>query len=142
MLSGAAERWCRSLRSRDSVGGKGRSYCLRVPAVALFGFWTMVAHYHGQLWNAAEPARALGVSPSTTRLHLDLLTDALVLRQLQPWYANLGKRQVKSPMSNPRYIGEIPLPTVLVKLTQAIESTLNQLVSANCSANCLRQQNQ
>lgn len=70
---------------------------VRVPAVALLRFWTMVAHYHGQLWNAAEPARALGVSPSTTHRYLDLLTDALVLRQLQPWHANLGKRQVKSP---------------------------------------------
>lgn len=70
---------------------------VRVPAVALLRFWTMVAHYHGQLWNAAEPARSLGVSPSTTRRYLDLLTDALVLRQLQPWHANLGKRQVKSP---------------------------------------------
>lgn len=70
---------------------------VRVPANALLRFWTMVAHYHGQFWNAAEPARALGVSPSTTRRYLDLLTDALVLRQLQPWHANLGKRQVKSP---------------------------------------------
>lgn len=70
---------------------------VRVPAVALLRFWTMVAHYHGQIWNATEPARALGVSPSTTRRYLDLLTDALMLRQLQPWYANLGKRQVKSP---------------------------------------------
>ena len=70
---------------------------VRVPAVALLRFWTMVAHYHGQLWNAAEPARALGVSPSTMRRYLDLLTDALVLRQLQPWHANLGKRQVRSP---------------------------------------------
>lgn len=70
---------------------------VRVPAVALLRFWTMLAHYHGQLWNAAEPARALGVSASTTRRYLDLLTDALVLRQLQPWHANLGKRQVKSP---------------------------------------------
>ena len=69
----------------------------RVPAVALLRFWTMVAHYHGQIWNAAEPARALGVNQSTTRRHLDLLTDALMLRQLQPWHANLGKRQVKSP---------------------------------------------
>jgi predicted AAA+ superfamily ATPase len=57
----------------------------------------MLAHYHGQTWNAAEPARALGVSPSTTRHYLDLLTDALVIRQLQPWHANLAKRQVKSP---------------------------------------------
>jgi len=70
---------------------------VRVPAVALHRFWTMLAHYHGQMWNAAEPARALGVSESTMRRHLDLLTDAFMIRQLQPWYANLSKRQVKSP---------------------------------------------
>ena len=70
---------------------------VRVPAVALLRFWTMIAHYHGQVWNAAEPARALGVSPPTVRRYLDLLSDALVVRQLQPWHANLGKRQVKSP---------------------------------------------
>ncbi|NCQ35061.1 ATP-binding protein [bacterium] len=70
---------------------------VRVPAVALLRFWTMVAHYHGQTWNAAEPAKALGVNPSTTRRYLDLLTDALMVRQLQPWHANLAKRQVKAP---------------------------------------------
>ena len=70
---------------------------VRVPAMALLRFWTMVAHFHGQVWNAAEPARALGVNPSTMRRYLDLLTDALVLRQIQPWHANLRKRQVKSP---------------------------------------------
>ena len=70
---------------------------VRVPAAALQRFWTMVAHYHGQTWNAAEPARALGVSESTCRRYLDLLTDALMIRQLQPWHTNLGKRQVKSP---------------------------------------------
>lgn len=70
---------------------------VRVPATALLRFWTMVAHYHGQTWNAAEPARALGVAPSTSRHYLDLLTDALMVRQLQPWHANLSKRQVKSP---------------------------------------------
>jgi hypothetical protein len=70
---------------------------VRVPALALLRFWTMLAHYHGQLWNASEPARALDVNPSTTRRHLDLLGDALMVRQLQPWRANLGKRQVKSP---------------------------------------------
>ena len=70
---------------------------VRVPAAALLRFWTMVAHYHGQTWNAAEPAQALGVSPSTTRRYLDLLTDALMVRQLPPWHANLAKRQVKSP---------------------------------------------
>lgn len=70
---------------------------VRVPAIALRRFWTMVAHYHGQTWNAAEPARALGVNESTTRRYLDLLTDALMIRQLQPWHANLRKRQVRSP---------------------------------------------
>jgi predicted AAA+ superfamily ATPase len=70
---------------------------VRVPAVALQRFWTMVAHYHGQTWNAAEPARALGVGESTVRRHLDLLTDAFMIRQLQPYHANLRKRQVKSP---------------------------------------------
>jgi predicted AAA+ superfamily ATPase len=70
---------------------------VRVPAIALQRFWTMVAHYHGQIWNAAEPARALGVSESTTRRQLDLLADALMIRQLQPYHANLSKRQVKAP---------------------------------------------
>ncbi|MDF1552921.1 MAG: ATP-binding protein [Deferrisomatales bacterium] len=70
---------------------------VRVPATALQRFWTMLAHYHGQTWNAAEPARALGVSESTTRRHLDLLTDAFMIRQLQPFHANLRKRQVKAP---------------------------------------------
>jgi predicted AAA+ superfamily ATPase len=70
---------------------------VHVPATALRRFWTMLAHYHGQTWNAAEPARALGVSESTARRYLDLLTDALMVHQLQPWYANLAKRQVKSP---------------------------------------------
>ena len=70
---------------------------VRVSATALRRFWTMLAHYHGQTWNAAEPARALGVSEPTTRHYLDLLSDALMVRQLQPWHANLGKRQVKAP---------------------------------------------
>lgn len=70
---------------------------VHVPAVALQRFWTLLAHYHGQTWNAAEPARALAVSESTIRRHLDLLTDAFMIRQLQPYYANLRKRQVKAP---------------------------------------------
>ncbi len=70
---------------------------VRTPASALWRFWTMLAHYHGQTWNAAEPARAMGLSESTTRRYLDLLSDAFMVRQLQPWHANLRKRQVKSP---------------------------------------------
>jgi hypothetical protein len=70
---------------------------VRSSVTALRRFWAMVAHYHGQTWNAAEPARALGVNESTARRYLDLLTDALVVRQLRPWHANLRKRQVRSP---------------------------------------------
>jgi len=66
-------------------------------AAALLRFWTMVAHYHGQTWNAAEPARSLGVSEPTVRRYLDILTGVLMIRQLQPWHANLKKRQVKAP---------------------------------------------
>jgi len=69
----------------------------RIPAVTMRRFWTMLAHFHGQTWNGAELARALGVSESTVRRYLDALTDALVVRQLQPWLANIGKRQVRSP---------------------------------------------
>jgi hypothetical protein len=60
-------------------------------------FWTMLAHYHGQVWNAAEPARSLGVNESTVRRYLDLLQGVFMVRQLQPWHENLKKRQVKSP---------------------------------------------
>lgn len=69
----------------------------RVPATALRRFWTIVAHYHGQTWNGADAARTLGVSEATARRYLDLLTDAFMVRQLQPMHANLRKRQVKSP---------------------------------------------
>ena len=67
------------------------------PAATLLRFWTMLAHYHGQVWNAAEPARSLGVNESTTRRYLDLLEGVFMARQLQPWHENLKKRQVKSP---------------------------------------------
>jgi hypothetical protein len=70
---------------------------ISVPASNLFRFWSMLAHYHGQVWNAAEAARALAVNESTTRRYLDLLEGVFMVRQLPPWYANLGKRQVKSP---------------------------------------------
>jgi predicted AAA+ superfamily ATPase len=60
-------------------------------------FWTMLAHYHGQVWNAAEPARSLGVNESTVRRYLDWLTQTFMVRQLLPWHENLGKRQVKAP---------------------------------------------
>ncbi|RVT51555.1 ATP-binding protein [Rubrivivax albus] len=70
---------------------------LNAPAPAIHRFWSMLAHYHGQVWNAADPARSLGVNESTVRRYLDWMTQAYLVRQLQPWHANLGKRQVKAP---------------------------------------------
>lgn len=70
---------------------------IRIPAQALRRFWNMLAHYHGQLWNGAELARALSVDEKTVKHYLDLLTGVFMVRQLQPWHENLGKRQVKAP---------------------------------------------
>ena len=70
---------------------------LGAPPPALRRFWSMVAHYHGQVWNSAEPARSLGVSEPTVRRYLDFMSGADLVRQLQPWFENLAKRQVKTP---------------------------------------------
>ena len=72
-------------------------YGINVPAPAMLRFWRMLAHVHGQTWNAADPARSLGLSESTVRRYLDHLTQTFMVRQLQPWFENLGKRQVKAP---------------------------------------------
>jgi hypothetical protein len=70
---------------------------INIPAVAMRRFWTMLAHYHGQTWNGAEMGRSMGLSDKTVRSYLDILTGTFMIRQLQPWFENLGKRQVKSP---------------------------------------------
>jgi len=70
---------------------------ITIPSAALRRFWNMVAHYHGQTWNGAELARALSLGESTVRRYLDLLSGVFMVRQLSPWFENLGKRQVKAP---------------------------------------------
>ena len=70
---------------------------IRVPAPALRRFWTMLAHYHAQVWNTSEAARSMDVTPATARHYLDILSGAFTLRVLAPWHENVGKRQVKSP---------------------------------------------
>lgn len=57
----------------------------------------MAAHFHGQVWNAADFARSLGAAEATARRYLDILCSAFMVRQLPPWFENLGKRQVKAP---------------------------------------------
>ena len=70
---------------------------IRIPAETLRRFWTMLAHYHGQIWNAAELGRSLSVSPATATHYRDLLAGTFTIRVLPPWFDNLKKRQVKSP---------------------------------------------
>jgi predicted AAA+ superfamily ATPase len=70
---------------------------ITVPAETLRRFWTMIAHYHGQVWNGAEFARALGSSEPTARRYLDILAGAFMVRVLPPWHENLKKRQLKAP---------------------------------------------
>ncbi|HBG61958.1 MAG: hypothetical protein A2Y03_02950 [Omnitrophica WOR_2 bacterium GWF2_38_59] len=68
-----------------------------LPPVTLIRFWTMLAHYHGQIFNASEIARSLGISVMTVNRYLDIMTGVFMIRQLQPWHVNIKKRQVKSP---------------------------------------------
>jgi uncharacterized protein len=70
---------------------------VNIAAPAMLRFWRMLAHFHGQIWNAADPARSLAVSEPTVRRYLDVLTQTFMVRQLPPWHQNLGKRQVKAP---------------------------------------------
>ena len=70
---------------------------ISIRSTTLRRFWTMLANYHGQIWNASEFGRSFGVADTTVRNYLDLLTSALVIRQLSPWHENISKRQVKAP---------------------------------------------
>jgi hypothetical protein len=70
---------------------------INIHGTTLHRFWSMLAHYHGQVWNSSEFARSFGVADTTVRKYLDILTSAMVVRQLPPWHENISKRQVKSP---------------------------------------------
>ena len=74
-----------------------RQQGIDIPAVSLHRFWAMLANSHGQIWNAAPFAASLGISEPTVRRYLDVLTGVFMVRQIQPWYANIKKRQVKAP---------------------------------------------
>lgn len=78
---------------------------IAVGAQSMHRFWSMLAHGHGQLWNASEIGRSMGLSDTTVRSYLDKMADAFVMRQLQPWHENLGKRQVRAPKTYVRDSG-------------------------------------
>ena len=86
------KNFVRTLLERDIP-----QYGVRIPTPAVLRFWTMLAHYHGQIWNAAEAAHSLDVDRGTARRYLDLLEGVFMIRILQPWFANIKKRQVKAP---------------------------------------------
>ncbi len=86
------EAFIRTYLERDIAG-----FGPRVPAETLRRFWTMLAHDQAGLSNAARLAQALGVSGQTVGRYLDLLVDLLLVRRLEPWRSNVGKRMVKSP---------------------------------------------
>lgn len=70
---------------------------IQIPPQTLRRFWMMLAHYHGNIFNASEIGRSLGISDTTVRRYLDILTHTFMIRQLQPWFENINKRQVKAP---------------------------------------------
>lgn len=98
-----------------------------IAAAALHRFWAMVAHCHGNVWSSSDPARSLGIAESTVRRYLDLMTDLLMLRQLQPWHENLTKRQVKAPKVYFRDVG-------LLHHFLGIKTTAELLVHPRCGA--------
>ena len=73
------------------------AFGIHVPGMALRRFWQMIAHNHGQLWNASRLAAGFGVSPPTVQHYLDILEATYMVRRLPPWVGNLGKRLTKSP---------------------------------------------
>jgi uncharacterized protein len=92
----ASFAWCNQALNRY-VEQDLRQLGIDIAPPAMMRFWKMLAHYHGQVWNTAPFAQSLGVSQPTVRKYLDVLTHTYMVRQLQPWHINLGKRQVKAP---------------------------------------------
>ena len=70
---------------------------INIPAETMRRFWTMLAHFHGQNWNASKISSAMGVDEKSMRYYLDVLTETYMIRQLLPWFENIKKRQVKAP---------------------------------------------
>ena len=109
---------------------------IQVPAVTLGRFWTMVAHYHGQVLNLAELARSLGSSEPTARRYLDILSGTCVVRQLPPWFQNLRKRQLRSPKV---YIRDAGLLHALLGIANPAGLQSHPKLGASWEGFCLEQ---
>ena len=102
----------------------------------LADFWTMMSHYHGQVWNSSELGRAFGVAHTTVRGYLNLLTDTFVVRQLPPWTENIGKRVVKSPKV---YVADSGLLHTLLGIEKPADLTSHPKVGASFEGFALEQ---
>ena len=134
--SGAASRrwrddFIRTFLERD-LPGLGNT----VPSTTLRRFWTMLGHWHGQLWNGAEFGRAFGVAHTTVRRYLDLLSSVFVVLQLPPWYENVGKRQVRSPKV---YVGDSGILHALLGLSSREALVSHPKVGASWEGFVVRQ---
>ncbi len=109
---------------------------IAMPPRLLHDFWTMLAHYHGQVWNGSELGRAFGIAHTTVRRHLDRMTGAYVMRQLRPWRENLGKRIVKSPKV---YIADSGLLHALLDIPTARDLAAHPKVGASWEGFALEQ---
>jgi predicted AAA+ superfamily ATPase len=106
------------------------------PATTLLRFWTMAAHYTGQLWNASKLAESLGVESKTARRYLDILEDTYMIRQLQPYFANAKKRLVKSPKI---YLRDTGLLHSLLKISSYDDLASNPVLGASWESFCIEQ---
>ena len=91
---------------------------IRIPGETLRRFWHMVAHFHGQVWNASEFARSLGTNHQTARNYLDILAGSFMVRVLPPWFENIKKRQLKSPKV---YVNDSGLLHAMLEIDNAAE---------------------
>ncbi len=101
---------------------------INIPAITMRKFWMMLAHYHGQTWNASEFSRAFGMGDKTVRNYLDILTSTFVVKQLSPWWENISKRQVKAPKI---YLADTGLLHTLLGLNNKTEVESHPKVGAS-----------
>jgi len=101
---------------------------ISIRSTTLRRFWSMLAHYHGQIWNSSEFARSFGVADTTVRNYLDVLASALVITELQPWHENIGKRQIKSPKV---YLADTGILHTLLNITQLRDLEIHPKLGAS-----------
>lgn len=109
---------------------------VNIRSTTLYRFWTMVANYHGGIWNASEFGRSFGVADTTVRNYLDTLTSAMVVRQLNPWHENISKRQIKAPKI---FLADSGLLHTLLNLRSSRDLEGHPKVGASWEGFCLGQ---